>query len=129
MRKCCFEMQPEWYCVKCMYTSYEKVYILNRGTSVVLHGGLIGPVAVIITEPIVVEPQVIEDMTTLPPPMQASPLAGPFLLAVAPPHRLRRRRRFGTKVDFSHHGSIYGRPDADPISTDESGLNVVTAAD
>lgn len=108
-------------------TSYEKVHILNWG--VVLRCGFTGEVAVIFTEvkPVVVEPHIIKNTTTLPSPIPASPLAGPPPLTASPPRRWRRHRGAGTEVNFTHHGSIYRGPDAEPVSTDELRPNVVTA--
>lgn len=114
----CFLLQPDWQIQMspCIRTFLEKIHILNRSGFVLLRGGLIDDVAVVgVVKPIIITPQIIKHMATLP---SSSTLLAGLLPPTAPPPRWWRRCGLWTEIDSTNQGSVYGGPEALPVFTD-----------
>lgn len=105
----------------CIHTFLEKIHILNRGAFVLLCGAHIHHIAVVDeVKPIIITPQIIKHVATLPSSIPTL-LAGPPPPTAPPPCWQRRGWRGpGTEVDSSYHGRIYRGPDALPVPIGET---------
>lgn len=131
--KCLYSEVQSNLCVRNIQridTFLEEVHVLDGGTFVVLCGALISNVVAVVhanIKPIIIQPQIIKDVTAFPSPLEAASLAGPPPTAPPPCWSKGGRCWLGAEVDSSHHGSIYRRPDAMPVPADQTRASVVTA--
>lgn len=107
-----------------LHTSLKEVDVLNRAAFVVLRVAPLGDVAIVtVVKPVIKAPDVIKShKATLP----VSPLLTGLLLPAPPPPR-GRGGGFGSEVDSSHQGGVYGGPDAVPVPADVTWPRVVAA--